>query len=172
MAKQNRQVILRVAWAALRAQAGRLLLTGAAIAGAAGFLAGTSIYADTARAAFYDQFARSARNVDVVVMPPEGERIPPAVVARLPGQVDARVIEVLGLLDRHGKVIANEGQAGYAISVPSLVDLARFDVVKGRVPQRTGEVAIDKATVEWYGFDTMASVVTPRMAPIRWRSSE
>lgn len=150
-------MLFRITISGLRAQVGRLLLTAAAIAGGAGFLAGTFVYADTARAAFYDQLARSARNVDVVVLPHSGERIPPGVEAAVKGlpqvsQVDGRVVETLGLLDRDGKLIANEGFAGYAISLPKDADLARFDIVEGRLPQRPGEVAIDKSTAGRYGF--------------------
>ena len=139
---------------------GRLLLTAAAIAGGAGFLAGTFVYADTARAAFYDQLARSARNVDVVVLPSEGDvrqRVTPEIeagVKALPdvSQVDGRVVETLGMLDRDGKLISNEGFAGYAISLPKDPELARFDLVMGRLPQAPGEVAIDKGTAERYQY--------------------
>jgi len=150
-------VLFRIVWSGLRAQVARLLLTAAAIAGGAGFLAGTFVYADTARAAFYDQLARSARNVDVVVLPPTGQRVTPemeAAVKSLPqvSQVDGRVVETLGLLDHDGKLIANEGFAGYAVSLPKDPSLARFDVVEGRLPQAPGEVAIDRSTARRYGF--------------------
>lgn len=152
--------MLRIVWSGLRAQVGRLLLTAAAIAGGAGFLAGTFVYADTAKAAFYDELARSARNVDVVVMPPRDEglaRIEPetlAAIDNLPelSKVDARVVEILGMLDANGRLISNEGRAGYAMSVPSGDELARFDVVAGRLPQQAGEVAIDQPTAERHGL--------------------
>jgi putative ABC transport system permease protein len=158
---QTARVLFRVVWSGLRAQMSRLLLTAAAIAGGAGFLAGTFVYADTARTAFYDQLARSARNVDVVVLPPKGDvrqRVTPEIEAGVKGlaevsQVDGRVVETLGMLDPAGKLISNEGFAGYAISLPKDPDLARFDLVEGRLPQAAGEVAIDKSTAERYGFD-------------------
>lgn len=158
--------MLRIVWAGLRAQVGRLLLTAAAIAGGAGFLAGTFVYADTARAAFFDEVARSARNVDVVVMPPKDEdlaRIPRETVEairRTPGvsKVDARSMEILGMLDPHGRLIANEGHAGYAVPVPADTELARFDVASGRLPQRPGEAAIDILTAARHGLQPGGTV--------------
>lgn len=148
--------MLRLVWSGLRAQVKRLLLTAAAIAGGAGFLAGTFVYADTARAAFYDQLARAARNVDVVVLPQEG-RVEPKVVEALSAlpelsTVESRVVEPLGLLDRHGRLISNEGLAGYAISLPGAPELARFDVVAGRLPHSAGETALDESTAQRHGF--------------------
>jgi putative ABC transport system permease protein len=152
--------VLRIVWSGLRAQVGRLLLTAAAIAGGAGFLAGTFVYEDTARAAFYDELARSARNVDVVVMPPKDEdlaRISPETVAavrKAPGvsKVDARGQEILGMLDPNGRLISNEGRAGYAVTLPSDMELSRFDVVSGRLPQKPGETAIDVLTADRHGL--------------------
>jgi putative ABC transport system permease protein len=152
--------VLRIVWSGLRAQVGRLLLTAAAIAGGAGFLAGTFVYADTARAAFYDEVARSARNVDVVVMPPKDEdlaRISPetvALIGKTPGvsKVDARSMEILGMLDPRGRLISNEGHAGYAVPVPGDMELSRFDLVHGRLPSAPGEAAIDVLTADRHGF--------------------
>lgn len=133
------------------------MLTAAAIAGGAGFLAGTTIYADTASAAFYDQLARGGRNVDVVVLPPDNERVPAEslqAMRSLPemSDVDGRFAEVLGLLDTRGKLISNEGLAGSVISLPAVAALSRFDVVEGRMPQAQGELAVDRATAQRYGF--------------------
>ncbi len=136
------------------------MLTAAAIAGGAGFLSGTFVYADTATAAFYDALARSARNVDVVVMPPKDDDLAringqtAAAIAGLPqlSAVDTRVSEVFGLLDQHGRLISNYGQAGYAISIGDVAELRRFDLVDGRLPASPGEVAVDRTTVERHGL--------------------
>jgi putative ABC transport system permease protein len=152
--------LARIVWSGLRAQAGRLLLTALAIAGGSGFLSGTFVYADTATAAFYDELARAARGVDVVVMPPRGEdltRIDPALLARLKGlpelsEVDGRQEEVFGLLDQHGRLISNYGQAGHAISLPGSAGLAGFDIVAGRMPAAPGEVAVDKGSAGQHGL--------------------
>jgi putative ABC transport system permease protein len=133
-----------------------MLLTIAAIAGGVGFLAGTFVYADTARAAFYGELARSARGVDVVVLPSTDDveaRLPSHIVqaARaLPelSAVDGRTVELLGMLDPQGRLITDSGQTGHAVSLPKAPQLAGFDLVAGRLPQRAGEVAIDHSTAQ------------------------
>jgi len=50
--------------AGLRAHVRRLIATGLAVMLGVGFVAGTLIFGDTARAALFDQFARAAKHVD------------------------------------------------------------------------------------------------------------
>src|SRR5207244_7167792 len=60
-------VMLRTTLAGLRAHKLRLVATALAIVLGVGFVAGTLIFGDTAKAALFDQFARAAKNVDVVI---------------------------------------------------------------------------------------------------------
>lgn len=148
--------LLRLAVAGLRAHAVRLLLTACAVVVGVSFLAGTLVYGDTARAAFYDDLARSARNVDVVVEPTE-TLVPPETVARIRAvdgvaAVDGRVIAWLGLLGRDGRLLTQQGHVGYALSVPGVASLAPYDVAAGRLPRMPGEVAVDKSTVAGTGY--------------------
>ncbi|MFK3981875.1 ABC transporter permease [Micromonospora sp. NPDC050397] len=148
--------LLRLAVAGLRAHAVRLLLTAAAVVVGVGFLAGTLVYGDTARAAFYDDLARSARNVDVVVEPAE-TLVSAETVSRIRAvdgvaEVDGRVIAWLGLLDRDGRLLTQQGHVGYGLSVPGVASLAPYDVAAGRLPTAAGEVAVDKATVANTGY--------------------
>lgn len=126
------------------------------------FLAGTLVYGDTARAAFYDDLARSARNVDVVVEPAE-TLVSADTVARIRAvdgvaEVDGRVIAWLGLLDRDGRLLTQQGHVGYGLSVPGVASLAPYDVAAGRLPRTAGEVAVDKTTVAGTGYALGAPV--------------
>ena len=56
--------------AGLRAHARRVVGTLFAVVFGVAFVSGTFIFTDTAKAGFYDAFARTGRNVDVDVQPP------------------------------------------------------------------------------------------------------
>jgi putative ABC transport system permease protein len=156
----SRYPLLRVTVAGLRAHAVRLALTAAAVMIGVGFLAGALVYGDTARSAFYEDMARSARNVDAVVRPAGFDgaaRVPPEVVDRLrtvPGvaKVDGRATETLSMVDRTGKLITNFGQVGYGLSRPAEPTLSRYGIASGRLPERAGEIAVDRGTVDKSGF--------------------
>ncbi|MFI6762510.1 ABC transporter permease [Micromonospora sp. NPDC050417] len=154
--------LVRLAVAGLRAHAVRLLLTAFAVVVGVGFLAGTLVYGDTARAAFYDDLARSARNVDVVVEPAEtlvsAETVDRIRAVDGVAEVDGRVIAWLGLLDRDGRLLTQQGHVGYGLSVPGVASLAPYDVTAGRLPTVPGEVAVDKTTVAATGYALGASV--------------
>ncbi|GAA2348189.1 ABC transporter permease [Dactylosporangium salmoneum] len=162
------------------------MLTAVAVMIGVGFLAGTLVYGDTARAAFYDDLARAARNVDASVGPdrmPFGDRTSGFAettrrlgfddldkVRAVPGvaRADGRMAERLSMLDPQGRLIANFGRAGWAVSVPGDATLSMFDTSSGRLPERDGEIAIDATTAETYGFRVGApvSVVGPGAAPV------
>ncbi|MFI5838691.1 ABC transporter permease [Catenuloplanes sp. NPDC051500] len=151
-----RYPLLRTALAGLRAHYLRLLMTAAAIVVGVSFLAGSLVYGDTARAAFYDDLAKSSRNVDVVVQSGwslldrgtlDRVRAVDGVAA-----ADGRVIANMGMLGADGKLLITSGHVGYGISIPTVADLSRFDVAEGRVPARPGEIAVEKQTVEQQGF--------------------
>ncbi|GAA3301504.1 FtsX-like permease family protein [Dactylosporangium vinaceum] len=152
------------------------MLTAVAVMIGVGFLAGTLVYGDTARAAFYDDLARAARNVDASAGP---ERVPFGdqtsgftessrrlgfddldAVRGLPQvlRADGRMAERLSMLDPGGRLIANFGKVGWAVSTPGDHALSMFDTATGRLPQRDGEIAIDSVTAEVYHFGPGASV--------------
>jgi len=163
--------MVRTTLAGLRANPWRLVLTAFAIMIGVGFLGGTLVYGDTARAAFFDDLARGARNVDVAVGPVNApnfmetaRRVPFETVNRLravPGvaRVDGRVAERLPMLDRDGRLITNSGGVGWAISTAGEERLRLYDVAAGRLPREPGEIAVDRATVDSQGF-TVGGPVT------------
>jgi putative ABC transport system permease protein len=145
--------VLRVVLAGLRAHAGRMAGTALAVVLGVAFVAGTLIFADTARAGFYDEFSRTARHVDVAVEPPE---TPPgrqlgadvaAAIRALPevAAADARMVQPLAMLDARGRVISNFGNFGLAVSTDAPPDLRAFDVA-GRLPAAAGEAVLDDDT--------------------------
>jgi putative ABC transport system permease protein len=162
------------------------VLTAVAVMIGVGFLAGTLVYGDTARAAFYDDLARAARNVDASAGP---ERVPfgdrssgfAETTRRLPfddlgtvrdtpgvARADGRMAERLSMLDGQGRLIANFGRAGWAVSTPGDASLSMFDTSEGRLPQRDGEIAVDATTAEACGFRVggTVSVVGPGARPV------
>ncbi|GIF46644.1 membrane protein [Asanoa ferruginea] len=155
--------LLRLAVTGFRAHAVRLVLTGFAVMVGVGFLAGTLVYGDTARAAFYDDLARSARGVDVAVEPAAllAERDTVDTIAALDGvaAVDGRMAAWLSMLDRDGKLMMDHGHVGYGLSVPDVPSMAAYDLLSGRLPRGPGELAVEKATVERAGF-TVGGPVT------------
>ncbi|MFG2036713.1 ABC transporter permease [Dactylosporangium sp. NPDC048998] len=178
--------MLRTTLAGLRAHKVRLVLTAVAVMIGVGFLAGTLVYGDTARAAFYDDLARAARNVDASAGPdrlPFGDRGSGFAettrrldfgdldaVRGVPGvaHADGRMAERLSMLDGQGRLIADFGRAGWAVSVPGDPALSMFDTSHGRLPQRDGEIAVDATTVQTYGFRLggTVSVVGPGGHPV------
>jgi putative ABC transport system permease protein len=125
--------MIQVTLAGLRAHARRMLATALAVVFGVGFVAGTLIFNDTAKAGFYHAFSREAQNVDVAVER-GGSPLTAAQVATVRGlphvsDVDARVVQPLPLLDRRGRPIANFGQAGVAVSTDASAALRAFDLV-------------------------------------------
>jgi putative ABC transport system permease protein len=155
-----RPVMLTVALAGLRAHRLRLVATGLAIVLGVGFVAGTLVFGDTARAALFDQFARAARNVDVSVEPPASAgkpaggsqpRLDPATVQAVravPGAAvaEGRMRAYLPMLDRSGRVVGGGDQPGLTMSVGADPRLRPYDVAAGRVPATAGEAALDADT--------------------------
>lgn len=159
----------RTVIAGLRAHKLRLMLTAVAIVLGVAFVSGTLITGDTAEAAFFDSFARSARGVDVVVQPPQrNERAraqPDALPPRVPfeslstvdevagvADVSGRLLESLPMLDRDGRVLSNFSRTGYGIDVPRVESLQIFTLADGRLPRRAGEAVIDVDTAAKTGY--------------------
>src|SRR5215469_1857330 len=149
--------MLRTTLAGLRAHKLRLVATALAIVLGVGFVAGTLVFGDTAKAALYDQFARSARGVDAAVAPAPVAKGDPGVlplstvdtVRAVPGvsAVDGRMQEDLPLLDKKGKLVGNGDKPGLALSAGSVPALRPYDVTAGRAPSFAGEAALDVDTV-------------------------
>jgi putative ABC transport system permease protein len=169
--------MLRTTLAGLRAHKLRLLLTATAIMIGVGFLAGTLVYGDTAKAAFYDDLARAARNVDASVgssgFSESGQRFDPGIVEEIkavPGvaHADGRMAERLPMLDGKGRLISYLGRIGWALSTPGDDHLSMYDIGTGRQPQRAGEIAVDDTTARIYGFHVggQVSVVGPDQKPV------
>src|SRR5262245_33546478 len=70
--------VLRIALAELRAHARRVVGTLFAVVFGVAFVAGTFIFTDTARAGFFDAFARTGLNVDVDAQPHIASKQAPA----------------------------------------------------------------------------------------------
>ncbi|MFL6074527.1 MAG: ABC transporter permease [Mycobacteriales bacterium] len=149
----------RAVLAGLRAHALRLVLASTAILLGVGFVTGTLVLGATSKQAFFDQFARAARNVDTGVLPAphtggKGDgpaTLPPDVLNRVravPGVVSAagRVRGAGPLLDHHGRLLTNFGSPGEVFSVPADRRLAGVTVVDGRLPGPRGEAVLDRTT--------------------------
>jgi putative ABC transport system permease protein len=140
-----------VTLAGLRAHRARLLLTTLAIVLGTGFVAGTMTYGDTARAALFDEFASSARGVDVAVRATGEHRVPVATlstVESVPGvrYADARMSGTVPMLARDGRLISNFGVPGRGVDVTPHADLRPYTVRTGRLPRTDGEAALDTRT--------------------------
>jgi putative ABC transport system permease protein len=156
--------VWRVALAGIRARRLQSLLVAATVALSVGVLGGSIVYGDSAQAAFYDDLARAATGVDMVARPDDPPAPPgPGELARLaalPGvdHVDGRVVTRLGLLGRDGRVLSNDGETGFAVSVPSWDGFAPFHVLSGRTPAGPGEAALDAPTAAREGVSLGARV--------------
>jgi putative ABC transport system permease protein len=144
--------MFRTTMAGLRAHKLRLVATALAIVLGVGFVAGTLIFGDTAKAALFDQFARAAKNVDLAVRPGASDTVPLSTVDKIravPGvsSVDGRMRADLPLLDKHGKLVGNSENPGIALSAGTVPGLREYDVTSGRTPAASGEAALDADTV-------------------------
>ncbi len=141
--------MLRTTVAGLKAHARRLAATALAVILGVGFVAGTLIFTDTTEAAFYDTFARVAKNVDVAVergdRPLTTEQL--AKVQQVAGvkTADARIVTSLPLVGSNGRPVANFGRVGYAISTDGDAAMRAYDV-EGAMPAASGEAVLDKET--------------------------
>ncbi|GIH12382.1 ABC transporter permease [Rugosimonospora africana] len=176
--------MLKTTLAGLRAHTLRLLATALAIVLGVGFIAGTLIFNDTIKAAMYDEYARTARNVDVSITLPDSAQArapqagsPQAMelplstldnVRRVPGVAlaDGRMHETLPLLNKKGKLVGNDGKPGIALSAGTVPALRPYDVTKGRVPAGVTEAALDADTAAHTGYavgDTLTVLDTKQV---------
>lgn len=162
----------------LRAHVGRLVATTLAVVFGVAFVAGTFVFADTARQGYAEAYTRSAISIDVFVRP-DGTAESPALlpaaslaaVRRLPevAAADGRMVARLALLDRDGRPVTNFGSIGYAIAVDGDAGLRPYDI-DGRVPG-AGEALLDSDSATRLGYhvgDTLV-VVDPGHERHRFR---
>jgi putative ABC transport system permease protein len=144
----------RTTLAGLRAHKLRRVATALAIVLGVGFVSGTLIFGDTAKATLFDEFARSMKNVDVVVDPPDGAASVPITTPDTARGVsgvataDGRMVGDLPLLDKRGGLVTNGGTPGIALSAGSVPQLRGYGVSAGRAPVGPGEAALDADTAK------------------------
>ncbi|HEX8630048.1 MAG TPA: FtsX-like permease family protein [Catenuloplanes sp.] len=142
--------------AELRAHPRRMFATALAVILGVGFLTGTLILGDTAQVAFYNSFARPARDLDASVQAkthPDGrvERYLSAAqagtVATLPevAAAQGRMVAALAMLGADGAPLTNFGDAGLVLSTDGNAALRAFDV-SGTVPAGPDEALLDRDT--------------------------
>ncbi|MEV4510426.1 FtsX-like permease family protein [Dactylosporangium sp. NPDC049525] len=155
---------MRTTLAGLRPR--RLVPTTLAIVLAVGFVAGIMIFGDTTRAALLDEYARSARNVDLAVTAADGTRLPLSTVdeVRRAGGVtsaEGRMAEQAPLIDREGRLVTEFGVPGHAVDAGDRPELRQFDLRTGHVPEADGDAALDARSARRTGYrvgDTIAVV--------------
>ncbi len=146
--------MLRSTLARLRAHKLRLVATALAIVLGVGFVAGTLIFGDTAKAALFDQFARTAKNVDVFATAPHGADALPLTASDTARGVsgvaaaDGRMVHQLPLLGRNGRLVTNAGGPGIGLSAGTVPALREYDVTAGRAPTGPGEAALAEDTAK------------------------
>lgn len=145
--------MLRTTLAGLRAHKLRLVATALAIVLGVGFVAGTLIFGDTAKAALFDQFARGAKNVDVVIGAGSGGQplalTGPDTARGVSGvaAAEGRISQQIPLLGKNGRLI-DSNNVGVAVSAGTVPALCEYDVTSGRAPVGPGEAAVDKDTAK------------------------
>lgn len=135
----------------------RLVPTALAIVLAVGFVAGIMIFGDTTRAALLDEYARSARNVDLAVTASGRARLPLSTVddiAHVAGvtAVEGRMAEQAPLIDREGHLVTEFGAPGNAVDVGTRAELRPFDLDSGQLPATDWEAALDARSVRQTGY--------------------
>jgi putative ABC transport system permease protein len=156
--------MLRVVLAGLRAHRVRLAMSAMAIVLGVGFVAGTLIFSDTAKAAFFAQFARQAAGVDAAVSPQRqaegkgaGALVPAPVYDRLrsvggAASVEGRMAAPVTLLARSGRPITDGESAGVGVDIPADPRFQVTTTVSGRLPRGPGEAVLDRDTAAREGL--------------------
>ena len=155
----------------------RMSLSALAIVLGVAFVAGTLVFTDTLNRTFSDLFAATSADVNVTPKaafdvgltgtagPSAAANVPQAVVdairavpgvAAVSGTVQASGVYVLG---RDGKVTGTKNSPGIGVSWDTERRLNPARLTDGRAPLRTGEVALDSATVDKTGYRLGDAVV-------------
>ncbi|GAA2717400.1 ABC transporter permease [Micromonospora olivasterospora] len=145
--------MIRLTLRTMRADAVRLLLSTLAIVLGVAFIAGTLIFTDGMKAGAYARAGAFDRHTDLAVYA-EKTPIPPALVEKVRAVDGVRAAD--GELTGTAGVVGSDGRPvlGFAVlaAIPTDPALQSYDVVAGRLPQRTGELVLDAPTVAEEGF--------------------
>ncbi|GAA3864462.1 ABC transporter permease [Saccharothrix violaceirubra] len=141
--------MLRTIIAGLKARTARLVLSSVAIALGVAFVTGTLVLGDAMNLSLREEFAKSARNVDVAVSLPDDSTLTGVpqgtvdAVRQAPGveAADPRFFVQVPL-------IGGDGKARPAVAVPLATSdkLREYDLKEGRYPEGPNEIAVDTRT--------------------------
>ncbi|CAL9373188.1 hypothetical protein SUDANB95_00903 [Actinosynnema sp. ALI-1.44] len=143
--------MLRTIIAGLKARTARLVLSSVAIALGVAFVTGTLVLGDAMNASMRDEFAKSARGVDVSVTlngTTDSKGITPETLAKI------RQARGVAGADPRGfasvPLLTGSGKARPAIATPLAGNdkLREFDLANGRYPDKANEVAVDVRTAD------------------------
>lgn len=154
--------MLGITLANLRAHKGRLLLSSVAIVVATAFVAGTFVFTDAMRTAYFGMFAKDLGQAEVVVTAPDDADVPEQALAAV-RQVDGvtyaerRVTWSGALRYRDGRLMPAK-----FVSVAPKPALGWPEVTRGRLPDQRGEVVLDRSTAKRNGFSVGDTVPVPR----------
>src|SRR5262245_36754688 len=169
--------MLKIALKGLWARKLRTVLTGFAVVLGVAFVAGTFVFTDTIDASFKDLFERAQKGTDVTVTAKVAVEEDFAAPPTMPSSVLDKVKSVDGvaaaqgnvssdgnLLDPDGKPIVSNGPPTLILSTGE----KRFDPLtyrEGGPPQNNGEVVLDRATANKYGWAPGDTVTISGRAP-------
>lgn len=147
-------------WNRILAARGRLVLTVVAVAIGVTFLTVSLVLADSTRAALDDSYAQVYAGVDLVVRGPESVGESPFAngASPLPASTAERIEGTPGVAEVEGRISSvaqlsipgagDPGEAAIAMAVPGDAADAAIDLRSGRLPARSGQVAVDAAAAE------------------------
>ncbi|OHV35343.1 MULTISPECIES: ABC transporter permease [Pseudofrankia] len=159
--------MLRATLRSLLARKLRLLLSALAVVAGVSFVAGTLVLTDTLNATFTSLFAGITRNVSVDVravnkVDPTNDVGRPPLPASYVDQLRAKFPNVAVVGQVKGSASPVDPATGDSISTPTTPGIginwtggqptSVQEIATGRAPQAGGEIAIDKATADRYGF--------------------
>ncbi|MBN1174161.1 MAG: ABC transporter permease, partial [Micromonosporaceae bacterium] len=150
--------VFQTTLAGLRARRLRLVATALAVVLGVGFISGTLIFSDTAKAAIYDGIAKFGRNVDVVAQAKDasataGKAQNAALLEQLRGVegvrfASGRMSRTLPVLGKDRKMLGSSYRPGTVAFFGDVPQLHPFDVTEGRLPAAAGEAALESATAD------------------------
>lgn len=149
--------MIKQAFASLVAHRRRFVSTVVAVVLGVAFMAGTMVLTSTMESSFDDLFSEINAGTDAYVRSPREvggvrDRVPADLVESV-REVDG-VAAAFGTIEGYAQLIGADGKVVEpALGSPALAmswvddpDLNAFDVVAGRAPRETGEVAVDRRT--------------------------
>jgi putative ABC transport system permease protein len=172
--------LLRIATRGLLARKLRTVLTGFAVVLGVAFVAGTFVFTDTIDASFKDIFERAHKGEDVSIEARQAVKADFSTPATMPASVLERVRDLPGvkdaegsvssdvtLLDKKGEPILSQGPPTIAYSASTDPTFQALQYPEGDAPSSAGQVAIDRATADKYGWKPGDRVTVSGRAPKR-----